>query len=241
MSEQCKWLHEQLQNLPLIKFPFETADLPENGIYFFYEEGETWGHGRSLPRIVKVGTCTGSNNFRSRIEQHYLLGNCQRWMDFDLDRRAPKDRSVFRKHVGRALLNRDRDAYLSLWNHDWTKREEREQYRNLRNIEKEKRIELAITELLRQHFFFRFIVLEASKGKRLELEKHLIATAAQCSLCRPSPSWLGNFSPDKRIRQNHLWLIQGAKDEPINEDDKKTTSEAIARTREWIKHNWQHK
>ena len=49
MSERCKWLHEQLEQLPLIRYPFNPNDLPENGIYFFYEEGETWGHGGTSP------------------------------------------------------------------------------------------------------------------------------------------------------------------------------------------------
>lgn len=40
MSELCKWLHEQLEQLPLVKFPFRLEQLPGNGIYFFYEEGE---------------------------------------------------------------------------------------------------------------------------------------------------------------------------------------------------------
>lgn len=40
MSELCKWLHEQLEQLPLVKLPFRLEQLPGNGIYFFYEEGE---------------------------------------------------------------------------------------------------------------------------------------------------------------------------------------------------------
>lgn len=229
----CKWLHEQLQQLPLVKFPFDLDRLPRNGIYFFYEAGEDWGHGGSLPRIVKIGTSTGNNNFRSRIGQHYLLNEAK--MDFDASKPAPKDRSVFRKHIGRALLNKAKDMYLSIWNIDFTKRENRRQYKHLRDIEREKTMELAITKQLRERFFFRFITLGDSKEQRLGLEKHLIATVAQCSLCRPSPGWLGSFSLDERIQQNHLWLIQGAKDRPINEADKKTISEAIARTQEGMK------
>jgi len=56
MSELCKRLHEQLEQLPLIRYPFKLDQLPENGIYFFYEDGEIWGHGGDKPRIVRVGT-----------------------------------------------------------------------------------------------------------------------------------------------------------------------------------------
>lgn len=59
MSELCKWLHEQLEQLPLIKFPFKLEQLPENGIYFFYEDGEIWGHGeisREQSELALIGT-----------------------------------------------------------------------------------------------------------------------------------------------------------------------------------------
>ena len=45
MTEKCKWLHEMLENLPLIKYPFKLDLVLLNGIYFFYEKGELWGHG----------------------------------------------------------------------------------------------------------------------------------------------------------------------------------------------------
>jgi hypothetical protein len=61
----CGWLREQLERLPLTKYPFNLNQLPRNGIYFFYEKGETWGHHGSKPRIVRIGTHK-SNNFRSR-------------------------------------------------------------------------------------------------------------------------------------------------------------------------------
>jgi hypothetical protein len=61
LSESCEWLHKQLQHLPFIKYPFDLAKLPENGIYFFYEEGEIWGHGEKKPRIVRVGTSKEGN------------------------------------------------------------------------------------------------------------------------------------------------------------------------------------
>jgi len=72
MSELCKWLHEQLEQLPFIKFPFKLEQLPENGIYFVYEDNEIWGHGGYKPRIVRIGTHK-DGNFRSRIKEHFLL------------------------------------------------------------------------------------------------------------------------------------------------------------------------
>jgi hypothetical protein len=50
MSDMCKWLHIQLEQLPVIKFPFKLEKLPENGIYLFMRMGscggtEDLGHG----------------------------------------------------------------------------------------------------------------------------------------------------------------------------------------------------
>jgi len=80
MSEKCKGLHEMLEKLLLIRYPFELELLPLNGIYFFYEKGEIWGHGGEKLRIVRVGTHKG-NNFRNRIAEHLLIN--ERKMDFD--------------------------------------------------------------------------------------------------------------------------------------------------------------
>jgi len=38
MSEQCKWLHEQLEQLPLVRFPFALKSFPKKEIYFFLEK-----------------------------------------------------------------------------------------------------------------------------------------------------------------------------------------------------------
>jgi hypothetical protein len=107
LSETCKWLHEQLELLPIFKYPFNLKLLPNNGIYFFYEEGENSDHGSGVPkpRIVRIGTHK-ENNFRSRISEHFLLNELK--MNFTHTNPKPSDRSIFRKNIGRALLNKQR-------------------------------------------------------------------------------------------------------------------------------------
>ena len=124
-TELCKWLNEQLSKLPLIRFPFELANLPENGIYFFYEDGESSGRNNSELRITRVGT-SKDGNFRNRIAEHYLLNESK--MNFDINKPAPHERSIFRKNIGRALLNRQRDDYLKIWELDFTSRERRKAF-----------------------------------------------------------------------------------------------------------------
>ena len=109
MSHKYKWLHEILEELPLIKYPFELKLLPLNGIYFFYEKGQIWGHGGNKLRIVRIGTHKG-NNFRNRIAEHYLFN--VRKMNFNIDSPKPSDRSIFRKNIGRAFLYKNGDPYL---------------------------------------------------------------------------------------------------------------------------------
>src|SRR5690349_2841228 len=99
MSEQCRWLHHQLTQLPLIRYPFRLEQLPLDGIYFFYEDGETTDHGDGpQPRIVRIGTHK-DGNFRSRMSEHYLLTAEAKKMAFDLDHPAPHERSIFRKNL----------------------------------------------------------------------------------------------------------------------------------------------
>ena len=112
MSEQCRWLHDQLEELPLFRFPFKLEQLPLNGIYFFYEGGETWGHGGNeiRQRIVRIGTHR-DGNFRPRIKEHFLLNHSR--MEFDKNRSKPSDRSIFRKHIGRADERKGNQGYIS--------------------------------------------------------------------------------------------------------------------------------
>lgn len=233
-TSSCEWLHRQLDELPLFKYPFSLEELPENGIYFFYERGEFWGHDGEHPRIVRIGTHKG-NNFRSRIDDHFLFN--ARKMNFDQMKPGPKDRSIFRKNIGRALLNKENDEYLSSWNIDFTSREKREGNSHLRDIQKEKILETKITKILRDRFSFRFLVVDnqinrmGSKG----LESSLIGTVAQCRVCRPSGNWLGNYSPKRDIKESGLWLVQHLNSDAINENDRETILNSITKTKEWVK------
>ncbi|TKJ32110.1 hypothetical protein CEE39_06300 [bacterium (candidate division B38) B3_B38] len=232
MSDLCKWLHEQLESLPTISSPFSLENLPENGIYFFYENGEIWGHYGNKPRIVRIGTHTGERNFRSRINQHYLLDESKK-MNFEMDKPKISDRSIFRKNIVRGLLNREKDGYLEIWNIDFTKKLNTKLFGHLRNIEKEKRLESKITIIIRERFSFKFIVMDSQK-QRKRLERSLIGTIASCKLCKPSGNWLGNYSPKRKIEESGLWLEQNLTADKIDENDKDTILNAISRTKKWI-------
>jgi len=111
VSEICLQLHGLLNSLPRHRFPFDELAIPGNGIYILFEKGE---HAHGVDRIVRVGTHTGENQLRSRLKQHFMNEN--------------KDRSIFRKNIGRAILQRAEDPFLAQWNWDLTTRKVREPY-----------------------------------------------------------------------------------------------------------------
>ena len=225
----CQWLHEQLELLPLVRFPFTPAQLPTNGIYFFYEDGEAWRHGLNKPRIVRIGSHR-DGNFRSRINDHFLLSKSE--MTLQADRPAPKDRSIFRKNLGRALLAKADDSYLKVWDIDFTSKANQKAYGHLRNLDREDEIEANVTTILREGFSFRFVLVEGQEQRMgtAGLEGALIGTVAHCRCCRPSPTWLGNSSPLSKIRESGLWLVQHLKHPPMTAEERLAFSACVART-----------
>jgi hypothetical protein len=234
MSTVCRWLHQQLADLDLFRHPFALDDLPYNAIYFFYEQGEIWGHGEAEQRIVRVGT-TRDGNFRSRMNEHFLVDGSR--VILDANRPAPKDRSIFRKNIGRALLNQASDGYLRTWDIDFTKRRNRDRYGGLRDIRKETRIESEITAILRERFGFRFLILDdAVKRMGSEgLESRLISTVANCQVCQACASWLGNSSPVNKIRDHGLWQVQHLVGPEINDYDKRDILRGLEITTRWLR------
>jgi len=236
MSEHCKWLHEQLEQLPLFKYRFDENCLPLNGIYFFYEKGEIWEHGGGKQRIVRIGTANNCN-FRQRIKEHYLLNNSK--MNFNQNKPKPSDRSIFRKNIGRAILNKKGDNYIEIWEIDFIKKENRIEHGNERDIQKEKNIETEITNMIKNRFSFRFIIIDNQiirKGCK-ELEGLFIGTVAGCESCKPSDNWLGKNSPVGKIRNSGLWQVQCLKANRINENNKNIIANFIIDTKNWLERN----
>lgn len=199
----CPDLHRLVRPGTLHTFPFDSARLPLNGIYVLFERGEECHEGH---RIVRVGTHTGNGQLRSRMLQHFVKEN--------------KDRSIFRKNIGRALLNRDGEPYLSVWEHDRTSRANRARYGEEADPAKRQAVEADVTKYLRE--CFSFVVFRVDdKGERLTLESKMISTVSRCEECRPSEGWLGLHSPKDRIRESGLWLVNELYKEPLSAPDVK--------------------
>jgi hypothetical protein len=201
MSQVCLALHSITKQLARHIFPFTDNGIPKNGIYMIFEKGE---HGHGGDRIVRVGTHTGANQLRSRLKQHFIREN--------------KDRSIFRKNIGRCLLNTENDPYLEIWELDCTSSEGKAKHAHLINPEHQKDIEIKVSEYIKSHFSF--CVLEVqNKDERLYLESRLVSTVSGCKECGPSADWLGLSSPKEKIRESGLWQVNELYKEPLDEKD----------------------
>jgi hypothetical protein len=209
MSQICHQFHRFINLQPILSFPFDTNNIPRNGIYILFEVGET-GHGTN--RIVRIGTHTGVNQLRSRLKQHFIKEN--------------KDRSIFRKNIGRAILNRDHDPFLKLWDLDLTTHEARQMYKYVIDFSKQKQVEQQVTQYIQNNF--RFVVFRVDeKEKRLDWESKIISTVSLCTECQPSGSWLGNYSPIEKIRQSGLWNINELYKRPLSVSEYNELEKAI--------------
>ncbi|MDR3308740.1 MAG: hypothetical protein LBS80_02170, partial [Tannerella sp.] len=176
-------------------------EIPKNGIYILFEKGELFG---DLDRIVRVGTHTGDNRLRSRLNQQFVQEN--------------KNRSIFRKNIGRCLLNKDNCPYLSKWELDTTSRADKEKYLKLLDLDFEKKIEKKISEYIQTNFSFCVFSVD-TKEERLFWESKIISTIAQSNELKPSQNWLGKDSPEHKIRERGLWQVRELDNETLNQKE----------------------
>ena len=203
-SRVCKLVHDWANALPRHRLPIRSARIPKNGLYIVFERGEC-AHGGD--RIVRIGTHTGDGNLPARLRQHFVTES--------------KDRSIFRKNIGRTLLARDSNQeLLEQWNLDLTSRAAKERHGNEVNHEALREVESRVSNYIRGQFSFT-VVEEPDRERRLTLEKGLIAAVAQCARCQASDGWTGHHSPIETIRESGLWLTQHVGALPLSESSVK--------------------
>lgn len=206
----CRELHQLFNSMYKHHFPFDDKQIPQNGIYILFEKGER-AHGTN--RIVRIGTHTGKNQLRSRLKQHFIHEN--------------KDRSIFRKNIGRALLNNSKDKFLEQWEIDLTTRKAKNKHAHKIDHKKQMRIEKEVTQYIQKYFSFIAFQID-SKEERLKFESKIISTINQCPDCCPSKRWIGNSSPKVKIRESGLWQVNELNKNPLNDSDTKVLKNIIA-------------
>lgn len=194
-------LHQLFNGQKRFSFPFESflMEIPRNGIYIIFEKGEKY---TDLDRIVRIGTHTGNNQLRFRLNQHFVKEN--------------KNRSIFRKNIGRCFLNREKNPYLNLWELDTTSRADKEKNLRFLDVEFEKKIEKRISNYVQTNLSFCVFEI-ATKDERLFWESKIASTLAKASYIKPSDQWLGNYSTKEKIKACGLWQVNELNNDSLAE------------------------
>lgn len=205
-------LHRFFNERRRFYFPFDNqlTYIPKNGIYLIFENGEKY---KDWDRIVRIGTHTGDDQLRSRLKQHFVKEN--------------KNRSIFRKNVGRCILNRDRDHYLDRWELDSTSKPDRERNAELIDIEFEKTIERQISLYVQNNLSFTAFQVN-SRSERLFWESRLVSTLSTTLDFMPSETWFGRQSTKDKIRRYGLWQVNELTKTPLSLEEWRKLKTSIA-------------
>jgi hypothetical protein len=178
---------------------------PEQGVYLFFEPGELREDGLT-PRVTRVGThaltATSRTRLWTRLSQHRgAVGGAN-------PGGGNHRGSVFRLHVGAALIARDGwpDAAGS-----WGKGSSGNSEVRQRELELERTVSLYIGGMP-------VLWLEVpDRETRGALERGLIAllsNAGREPSDPPSDVWLGRFAERAAIRRSGLWNVNHVDEEP---------------------------
>lgn len=203
MKNSALELHQLFKEQKRFSFPFDKFinEIPKNGIYIIFENGEKY---QAFDRIVRVGTHTGINQLRSRLNQHFVNEN--------------KNRSIFRKNIGRCFLNKESSPYLSLWELDTTSRVDKEKNLKLLDLSFEKEIEKMISNYVQTNLSFCVFQVD-TKEDRLFWESKIVSTLAKASDIKPTDKWLGNHSTKDKIKASGLWQVNELYNDALTETE----------------------
>jgi hypothetical protein len=171
--------------------------LPPLGVYFFFEDGEVRANGSQ--RVVRVGThaltATSKATLWGRLRQH--RGQVGGRRPGGGNHRA----SVFRRHVGASLIQRNQEPtdLLDSWLDRHRPRGERAGL--------ESQIERAVSHHISVMPFLCLAVPD--REDRASLERNSIALLAEPAELtdRPGPGWLGRHAIPAEIRRSGLWNV----------------------------------
>jgi len=184
------------QAQPLRELP-RPVSLPKRGVYFFLEPGEFRADVASARRVVRVGTHAVSAGSKStlhgRLKQHVGTrtgGGNHRG-------------SIFRRHVGTALLARD-GALLPTWGIGLSA----SSVSRTAEADCENRVSAYIREM--PVLWIDVPDAAGPQSGRAFIERNSIALLSNqfAPIDTPSKNWLGRFSPLQIIRDSALWNLK---------------------------------
>ena len=183
------------QGLLTLRERLQRRDLPRRGVYFFFDERERRSRVDAL-RVVRVGTHAlnrgARSTLRGRLRQH--LGTRAGY--------GNHRGSVFRLHVGAALLARDGSS-LETWGVGSSARADVRQGER----EHERRVSQYVAKL-------RVVTLgieddPGPESLRGYVERNAIALLANVgrAMDPPSAGWLGHLAQRSQVRDSGLWNV----------------------------------
>jgi hypothetical protein len=177
---------------------------PQRGVYFFFESWEMRIHSGEGPRVVRVGT-----HALTRGSQTTLWNRLSQHRGSIKSGGGNHRGSIFRLHVGTALINRD--AWPQAITGTWGKGS----IANSDVRQAEKSLEKAVSRHIRQMPFLWLAVKDAPNPTSLRgiIERNSIAllsnyNSTDNALDPPSLNWLGLLADREFVRRSGLWNVQ---------------------------------
>ena len=170
---------------------------PERGVYFV-TGAVSAAHTRSIPRIIRVGTHAVSVGSRTslwnRISTHRGT----------LDGGGSHRSSIFRSHVGRAIMNTEPHQN---WPKNWATGQSAPKSVLETEVDLEQKVSRAIGEM--RLLWLQVSDIPGPSSDRAYLERNAIGLLSRSVLLSPSTAgeWLGAFSDDWRIAASGLWNL----------------------------------
>lgn len=202
----------KLQNKLGKKRTLENCDgrvnWPQRGVYFFFEPGEQRSQTGIGQRVVRVGTHALKNNSRTTL-WHRLSQHKGTAIDGGGNHRG----SIFRSHVGSALLQKD----------NWPS-EIKETWGIGQNAPTEiklleKPFEQSVSQYIRKMPFLWLEVNDEPGPNSLRgyIEGNSIALLSNYNsaidpIDSPSSTWLGHWAKSEKVRNSGLWNINHVMD-----------------------------
>jgi hypothetical protein len=177
---------------------------PNRGVYFFFEHGELRSTSGEGMRVVRVGTHALKKGAKAT-----LWGRLGQHKGIEKSGGGNHRGSVFRKHVGNALIQRDN------WNGPPTEKwgQGSKAPKNVRQFEQP--LERAVSTYIRSMPFL-WLEVEDDPGPdsdRGVIERNVIALLSNYnanpeSVDTPSPGWLGRYSKSEEIKLSGMWNVK---------------------------------
>ena len=170
-------------------------NLPEQGVYFFFEPNETRQNGNLL-RVVRIGTHAAIAN--SNASLYDRLYNHKGSKNLTGNHRG----SVFRKLIGYSLIYRD-NLFFPYWG-------DKSKKGDLIVKLSEKDLEIRVSTLLHTLPFTVIEVpgLPSKVNDRAFIEENsigLLSNFNRPAIDKPSKNWLGYYSQDNKVIGSGLW------------------------------------